>query len=291
METETTSTSQQPQQPNRFYVVPCMLTICSLFCGFYSIISSFEGQFFYAAIAILAAAVFDGLDGRVARMTGSTSNFGMELDSLCDMVAFGVAPGILAYLWALTPYGRYGWLAAFCYVAATALRLARFNAQSVAKLIAQQSAPAPCDNNEQQCSGSISTNHDFTGLPCPAAAAMIATAVMFSTQVIKTTDTVQHVVLVLMVYLLGYLMISTHRYPSFKHVDIPKEKRFHLLIGLVLFLVALLSNYIVPFLTTLGYIALGPALAIKARMHKKEAEPVQQEARDQAADPQEELSR
>jgi CDP-diacylglycerol--serine O-phosphatidyltransferase len=170
------------QSTNRMYIVPCMLTICSLFSGFYSIVSSFNGHFFAAAIAILVAGVFDMLDGRVARMTGSTSTFGMELDSLCDMVAFGVAPGLLAFLWALTPYGRYGWLAAFLYVAATALRLARFNAQAI-------------DNRDSKTSA---TSSDFTGLPCPAAAGMIATSVMFSTYVFKTTDTVQNITLLLL---------------------------------------------------------------------------------------------
>ncbi len=243
------------QPPNRFYVVPCMLTICSLFSGFYSIISSFNCHFLAAAVAILVAAVFDGLDGRVARMTHSTSTFGMELDSLCDMVAFGVAPAVLAYLWALTPYGRYGWLAAFLYVAATALRLARFNSQTVA-----------------------SPSHDFTGLPCPAAAGMVATAVMFSTHVVKTSTTVQHITLLLMVYLLSYLMVSTHRYLSFKHMDIPKEKRFHLIVGMILLLILLATEPpITLFGASLLYILSGPVLAIKARVGKKKPVPVSQE--------------
>jgi CDP-diacylglycerol--serine O-phosphatidyltransferase len=235
------------------YIVPCMLTICSLFSGFYSIVSSFNGHFFAAAIAILVAAVFDGLDGRVARMTGSTSTFGMELDSLCDMVAFGVAPAILAYLWALTPYGRYGWLAAFLYVAATALRLARFNSQAV-------------DN---------SGHHDFTGLPCPAAAGMIATSVMFSTHVFKTTDTVQHITLLLLVYLLSYLMVSTHRYLSFKHMDIAREKRFQVFVGLILLLILLASEPpITLFAASLIYIFSGLFMAARARLGRKKPQPV-----------------
>ncbi|NLX19232.1 MAG: CDP-diacylglycerol--serine O-phosphatidyltransferase [Desulfobulbus sp.] len=237
----------QDQHPNRFSVLPCMLTICSLFSGFYSIIASFNGHFFAAAVAILVAGVFDGLDGRVARMTRSTSTFGMELDSLCDMVSFGVAPGVLAYLWALTPYGRYGWLAAFLYVAATALRLARFNSQTVA-----------------------SPSHDFTGLPCPAAAGMIATSVMFSTHVFKTTDTVQHITLLVMVYVLSYLMVSTHRYLSFKHLEISREKRFQLIVGLLLILILLASEPpITLFAASFLYMLSGPILAIKARAGRK----------------------
>jgi len=253
------NTAPAAPPPNRFYIVPCMLTICSLFSGFYSIVSSFNGHFFAAAVAILVAAVFDALDGRVARMTHSTSTFGMELDSLCDMVAFGVAPGMLAYLWALTPYGRYGWLAAFLYVAATALRLARFNSQTVA-----------------------SPSHDFTGLPCPAAAGMIATTVMFSTHVFKTTSTVQHVTLLLMVYLLSYLMVSTHRYLSFKHMDISREKRFQLVIGLILLLILLASEPpITLFVAASAYILSGPVLAVKNRLGRKRLKPVKQEIVEQ----------
>ena len=241
--------------PNRFYVVPCMLTICSLFSGFYSIISSINGHFVAAAVAILVAGVFDGLDGRVARMTGSTSTFGMELDSLCDMVAFGVAPGVLAYLWALTPYGRYGWLAAFLYVAATALRLARFNSQTVA-----------------------SPSHDFTGLPCPAAAGVVATAVLFSSDVFKTTDTVQHVSLLVLVYILSYLMISTHTYSSFKHLDIPKEKRFQLIIGLILLVILLASDPPKTLFPALFlYILSGPAIALYGRVKGKKLKAAKQE--------------
>ncbi|MDD2463152.1 MAG: CDP-diacylglycerol--serine O-phosphatidyltransferase [Desulfobulbus sp.] len=255
-------TTPQPAV-NRMYIVPCMLTICSLFSGFYSIVSSFNGHFLAAAIAILVAGVFDGLDGRVARMTGSTSTFGMELDSLCDMVAFGLAPGVLAYLWALTPYGRYGWLAAFLYVAATALRLARFNAQAI-------------DNR------GIETNtaghNDFTGLPCPAAAGMIATAVMFSTHVFKTTDTVQHITLLPLVYLLSYLMVSTHRYLSFKHMDIAKEKRFQVFIGLILLLILLASEPpITLFAATLLYVFSGLVMALRNRSRRNKPEPVHQE--------------
>ena len=248
-------TMESTTPPNRLYIVPCMLTICSLFSGFYSMVSSINGHFLAGAVAILVAAVFDGLDGRVARMTHSTSTFGMELDSLCDMVAFGVAPALLAYLWALTPYGRYGWLAAFLYVAATALRLARFNSQTVA-----------------------SPSHDFTGLPCPAAAGLIATAVMFSSDVFNTTDTVKHISLLVLVYLLSYLMISTHRYLSFKHIDIPREKRFQVFIGLILLLALLAGDppkTLFPVL--LFYVLSGPVMAFRARMRGKKATPVRQE--------------
>ena len=215
-----------------------MLTCASLFSGFYSIIASINGHFFAAAVAILIAAVFDGLDGRVARMTNSTSTFGMELDSLCDLVSFGVAPALLAYLWALTPYGRYGWLAAFLYVATTALRLARFNSQ------AATSGP------------------DFVGLPCPAAAMMVATTVMFS-RFLGATETVKHISILLLIYILSYLMVSNHRYLSFKHVDITREKKFQIVVFMLLFLILLATEPpITLFVVACTYVLSGPVLAL-----------------------------
>ena len=237
----------------RLYILPCMLTISSLFCGFYSMVSAFHGRFQHAAAAIIVAAIFDGLDGRVARLTRSTSSFGMELDSLCDIVSFGVAPALLSYLWALTPYGRYGWLAGFLYLAATALRLARFNVQAA--------SDAPKDGN-------------FTGLPCPAAAGMVATAVLFSTAVLNKSDPVRHISLLILVYLLSYLMISTHRYLSFKHMDIPREKRFHVLFGLTLLLVLLATEpHITLFVAALLYMLSGPVMDIWALARGKKKLP------------------
>lgn len=238
---------------SKFYPLPCLITCCSLFSGFYSIIASINGHFFSAAVAILIAAVFDCLDGRVARMTQSTSTFGMELDSLCDLVSFGVAPALLAYLWALTPYGRYGWLAAFLYVATTALRLARFNSQAA------------------------STGPDFVGLPCPAAAMLIATTVMFS-RFLGATDTVKHVSILLLVYILSYLMVSNHRYLSFKQVDIKKGKTFQIVVFMLLFLILLATEPPVTlFVVALIYVLSGPALALHAIM-SREKQPSEKKA-------------
>ena len=253
LDTATKAAENGNRAMTRLYILPCMLTIGSLFCGFYSMVSAFHGRFVHAATAIIVAAIFDGLDGRVARLTRSTSPFGMELDSLCDIVSFGVAPALLASLWALTPYGRYGWLAGFLYLASTALRLARFNVQAA--------SDAPKDGN-------------FTGLPCPAAAGMVATAVLFSTEVLNKSDPVRHISLIILVYLLSYLMISTHRYLSFKHMDIPREKRFHVLFGLTLLLVLLATEpHITLFLVALLYMLSGPAMDIWAIARGKKAPP------------------
>lgn len=227
----------------KFHPLPCMFTIASLFCGFYSMLSAFKGDFITAAYAILIAAIFDGLDGRVARMTGQTSTFGAELDSLCDMVSFGVAPGLLAYLWALQPYGRYGWLAGFLYVATTALRLARFNTQAE-----QEDAPT-----------------DFVGLPCPAAAAMISASVLFCGY-LGIEGTVSHISLLILVYLLSYLMVSTHTYLSFKKSS-RRAKTFQLLVAsLLLFIAVAAEPEVMLFVLFLAYTASGIALSAYGKL-------------------------
>ena len=222
------------------YILPNLLTTFSLFSGFYSIVHSINGNFFNAAVAILIAAVFDGLDGRVARLTGTTSKFGMEYDSLSDLVAFGVAPGLLAYLWVLQPYGRYGWLAAFLYVATTALRLARFNTQS------SESAKK--------------AGNTFLGLPCPAAAMMIATSLLF-VQFLEIDRKLMDITMLLAVYFLSYLMVSSHKYNSFKHIS--KAKTFQVLVGFVLLLMVVATEpQITLFVLAAGYVFSGPVSGI-----------------------------
>ncbi len=229
---------------SKFHPLPCMFTIASLFCGFYSIVAAIKGDFVIAANTILIAAIFDGLDGRIARLTGTTSTFGMELDSLCDLVSFGVAPGLLAYMWALKPFGRYGWLAGFLFVATTALRLARFNTQHTG------------------------TSKHFVGLPCPAAAAMISSAVLFS-HYLGIEGTVNHISLLFLVYILSYLMVSTHLYYSFKQTDSKKSRAFQLLVGtLLLFILVAAEHEVMLFLIFSLYISSGPFYAVYRRLKK-----------------------
>ena len=133
------------------YLLPNLLTTGGLFSGFYAVVSAMNGHFEAAAIAIFVAMLFDGLDGRVARMTNTQSDFGAEYDSMADMVSFGIAPALIAYTWGLTELGKLGWLAAFVYVAGAALRLARFNTQV----------------------GTADKRY-FQGLASPAAAALVA---------------------------------------------------------------------------------------------------------------------
>jgi CDP-diacylglycerol--serine O-phosphatidyltransferase len=178
------------------YLLPNLLTSAALFSGFYAIISAINGNYQGSAMAIFIAAIFDGLDGRIARLTKTTSRFGVEYDSLSDLVAFGVAPAILGFMWGIHGYGRLGWLAAFLYVATTALRLARFNTLS---------------------SSGVSSKRYFVGLPCPSAACVMASLVLLC-QYFGMTGAVQHVGILAMVYVLSFLMVSNVRYYSFKEM-------------------------------------------------------------------------
>ena len=226
---------QGGQGQRMIHPLPCLFTTASLLSGFYAIISAINGNFLNAAVAIIVAGIFDGLDGRVARLTKTTSIFGMEYDSLSDLVSFGVAPGLLAYIWALEPFGRYGWLAAFLYVATTALRLARFNSLSLEK-----------------------SPKDFVGLPCPAAAGMIATTVLFS-RYLGATETVRHVSILLLVYLLSYLMVSNIRYMSFKHPAAKRKKTFQVTVTMVLLLILVAAEpQVTLFVIGLVYVLSGP---------------------------------
>lgn len=216
-------------------ILPSVLTTISLFSGFYAIVSAINGVYLNAAVAIIVSGIFDGMDGRVARLTGTSSRFGMEYDSLCDLVAFGVAPALLAYQWILKPFGRYGWLAAFLYVATTALRLARFNTQDVKE-----------------------AKKEFTGLPCPAAGGMIATSVLFC-NFFEITGTTRDIAVLILVYGLSYLMVSSFRYLSFKQPQTAKAKAFQVLVAMVLVIMVVATEpQVTLFLLGLMYVFSGP---------------------------------
>jgi CDP-diacylglycerol--serine O-phosphatidyltransferase len=189
------------------YLLPNLFTTGGLFCGFYSIIATLKGEYLLAAIAVLIALVFDALDGRIARMTKTSSHFGVEYDSLSDLVAFGVAPGVLAYRWALEPWGVWGWLAASLYVVCGALRLARFNVQ--VEVIDKKS---------------------FVGLPIPAAAAVVATTILMYYYLGGAGATNKHITLLLLIYVLAGLMVSTIQYYSFKELNLRNRQPFWILI-------------------------------------------------------------
>lgn len=185
------------------YLLPNLFTTAALFAGFYAIVAALKGAslqdtayFENAAIAIFVAMILDSLDGRVARLTGTSSDFGAQYDSLSDMLCFGITPALVAYSWGLASLGKLGWLAAFVYTAASALRLARFNVQL-----------------EEQ------DKKFFTGLPCPAAAAVIASKVWISAD-FSMPGTALSISMAVIAVLMGLAMVSNFRYYSFKEIDL-----------------------------------------------------------------------
>jgi len=228
------------------YILPNLFTTGNLFCGFWAIISVFQEKFFYAAIAILLASVFDVLDGKVARLSGATSKFGVQYDSLADLVSFGVAPAVLAFSWALRPYGRFGWLAAFLFVVCGALRLARFNVMSA--------------------SGEVKY---FKGLPIPAAGSMIALTILLYLRLIET-GWVKDIVILVMIYVLAFLMVSNIRYFSLKELNLAKRKPFSIFMFIVLsMIVIVMEPVIVLFGFIFAYIFSGPVNMILAWRKKR----------------------
>jgi CDP-diacylglycerol--serine O-phosphatidyltransferase len=239
------------------YILPNLFTTGNLFCGFWAMISVFQERYFYAAAAILLASAFDVLDGKVARLSGATSKFGIQYDSLADLVSFGIAPALLAFNWALRPYGRFGWLAAFLFVVCGALRLARFNVQS--------------------SSGEVKY---FKGLPIPAAASMVALTILLYLRLIET-GWVKDIIILIMIWVLAFLMVSNIRYFSFKEFDLAKRKPFSVFLFVVLSMVVIVMEpIIVLFCFVLSYVLSGPVNMLIA-WHKRRAlrkmEPVPEE--------------
>lgn len=197
--------------PNKgIYLLPNLLTTAGLFSGFYAVVSSMNGHYVAAAIAIFVAMIFDGLDGGVARLTNTQSAFGAEYDSMADMVSFGIAPGLVAYNWALNDMGKFGWLAAFVYVACAALRLARFNTQV-----------------------GIADNRYFQGLASPAAAGVIASIVWVGAE-FKLNGHDYGVIFALLTAITGLLMVSNFKYKSLKGVDWKGKVNFLVVLVIVL---------------------------------------------------------
>lgn len=232
----------QPQlkkQRRGIYLLPNLFTTAALFAGFYAIVAAMADRFEAAAVAIFVAMVLDGIDGRVARLTNTQSAFGAEYDSLSDMVSFGVAPALVVYQWALVGMGKLGWLAAFVYAAATALRLARFNTQV----------------------GTADKRY-FQGLPCPLAAAVVAGLVWFSTDYGLQGATVMPAAFVITI-IAGALMVSNIRYYSFKELDLKGRVPFISILVVVLVFVFVSSDPpLVLFALSVIYALSGPVLTL-----------------------------
>jgi len=199
------------------YLLPTLFTVGNLFCGFGCIMQAYSGAFGWAALLILIAGLLDGLDGRIARLTHTTSEFGIEFDSLADVVSFGVAPAFLIYAWALAPLQKLGWWIAFVYVVCVAMRLARFNIQN-----------------------QVVDKRYFAGLPSPAAAAALA-CVVYAFPDPVSPRWVSGVV-ALLVVCVATLTISRMRYRSFKDVDLRNRRPYLFVFPLAVILVAILTQ-------------------------------------------------
>ena len=217
------------------YILPNLFTAGSLFAGFYCMVSTVGGDYRTAALWILVSSIFDGLDGKVARLTGTSSQFGVEFDSLADVVSFGAAPGLLMYCWALKPFGRLGWLAGFLFLVCAALRLARFNVQ--------------VDTVESK---------RFVGLPTPAAASMVsATVLLFYHS--HWPSSYNKVGILCLIYFLAFLMVSNVRYYSFKDPGLIKRQPFAFLVLAVLLLIVIAAEPVIMlFAIFLCYTLSGP---------------------------------
>ena len=222
------------------YLLPNLFTTSALFAGFYAIVAAINARYEPAAIAVFVAMILDGMDGRIARMTRTESDFGVQYDSLSDMVSFGLAPALVVYQWSLQGLGKLGWLAAFIYASAAALRLARFNTQA--------------DSADKRY---------FQGLPCPGAAAAIAGLVWFGSVGKPLGESATTFLAFALTICIGLLMVSNIRYHSFKQFDLHGKVPFFgvLFIVLIIALIAIRPS-LVLFLLALLYAVSGPLMTL-----------------------------
>jgi CDP-diacylglycerol--serine O-phosphatidyltransferase len=225
------------------FVLPGLFTVGNIFCGYYAILATMHGNFDQAAHAVGIAIILDMLDGRVARLTNSCTGFGLQLDSLADVISFGIAPSVLAFVWGLSgAEPRLAWTAAFTFTICGAMRLARFNIQA----------------------GNLK---HFVGLPIPAAGGAVAAVVHFFREPIK--NPLGSNFMVIGVFFLSFLMISTIRYSSFKRLTLGRKS--HLTVLVIALLVALIFNYSRPTLLSLAvvYCASGPLAKLYSMVRRR----------------------
>lgn len=237
---------------NVVHFLPNLFTTANLFCGFYSIIASLQDYYLRSAIAILIAGIFDILDGRIARLTQGHSKFGVEYDSLADLISFGLAPAMLIYLWSIESFGRMGWLACFVFMACGALRLARFNTRSTS-----------------------AEKRYFEGLPIPMAAyAVVTTTLLFHELMLDENRSYFNLILTVV---LGALMVSNIKYRSFKDLDLKNRGSFRILVLFVFLMMIVAYNPgIMMFVVMMSYLASGPIFCLlsykKAPSQRKKPE-------------------
>jgi CDP-diacylglycerol--serine O-phosphatidyltransferase len=231
------------------FVLPTLFTVGNLFCGYLSIWSSIRGTFETSALLIIGAAIADALDGRIARLTHTSSKFGEEYDSLADLVSFGVAPAVLAHSWGLSDFPRLGWMASFLFVVCGSMRLARFNIQT-----------------------RIVDKRYFVGLPIPAAAGVIATLVLATPE--PLVDRVFMAGVLVATFLVSYLMISTIRYRSFKDLDLKRRRPAWILPAIALAFAVIAYRPRIALLTAaVVFAASGPTARLFGFVRRRPATP------------------
>lgn len=243
------------------YILPNLITTAGLFCGFFAIVRATQGQFQDAALFLFIAMLMDGLDGRIARWTNTESDFGKEYDSLADMICFGLTPALVAYEWSLHGIGKLGWLGAFLFVIATALRLARFNTHEV------------------------EDKRYFQGLPCPAAAGVVAALVWVAERTEFTGQGLEFIMLIVTIAV-ALAMVSNIPYRSFKEFDLKGKVSFVALILVVLGVVIIvLEPPLVFFITFSTYFLSGPVIYVFHRRKRTRGDeilgsPIEEEAQE-----------
>lgn len=255
---------RDPKKPvaRGFYILPNLFTTGSLFCAFFSVILAFQGQFDLSAWAILTSALLDGCDGKIARLTGTASQFGVELDSLADNVAFGVAPGMLAYAWQLHNFGRLGLAIAFLYCVCASLRLARFNVGV-----------------------STTSKRFFVGLPSPASGCVMACFVLFMPYYPSCLEPVLPGLTLVIATIAPLLMVSRIRYFSFKEFGFVKAHPYQTMVATLLVASLIFSMpRLFFFVLLIAYIISGPAYMVYLRRQGKTLDPEAADAARKAAE-------
>lgn len=240
--------SQPPMFSKKIYILPNLFTTANMFCGFFAIVTSIHGKYVQSCWMLMAGMLFDSMDGRVARFTRSTSDFGLQYDSLSDLVSFGVAPGLVIYLWALQPFGRLGWLVGFLYMVCAALRLARFNVMV---------ANVP--------------KGFFQGIPSPLAACSLASGILFYRELsLESYGIPKHVFILPVALSVASLMISSISFPSFKEFKISRENSVQSLAAIVLVMVLIaIRPEVTLFAMTVFYISGGLVMEFYRLLSRK----------------------
>jgi len=238
-EMTTVGTNKIKKRRRGIYLLPNLCTTAALFSGFYAITAAFHNRFELAAVAIFVSLIMDGLDGRIARLTNTQSEFGAQYDSLSDMMSFAVAPALVMYVWSLSNLGKIGWFAAFVHAAGGALRLARYNAQVGGE-----------------------DKRYFQGLPSPSAAMLLASFMWVSLEYGYDGETLQYISLIITITS-GLLMVSNIRYLTFKEIDFRGEIPFVVAIGMMLSIGMIFAHPpLMVFLLFMVYTISGPLLTV-----------------------------